>query len=62
MLLNDKDAEIQSKYDGMTVEELEQQLREAFFYNPGCGMIEAEKEDRKRRSYNGACRWKSQRW
>ena len=32
MLLNDKDAEIQSKYDGMTIEELEQQLREAFFY------------------------------
>lgn len=32
MLLNEKDTEIQSKYDGMTVEELEQQLREAFFY------------------------------
>ena len=32
MLLNEKDTEIQSKYDGMTVEELDQQLREAFFY------------------------------
>ena len=49
MLLNEKDTEIQSKYDGMTVEELEQQLREAFFYNPGCGMIGAEKEDLKRK-------------
>jgi hypothetical protein len=31
-LLNDKDTEIHNEYESMTVEELEQQLREAFFY------------------------------
>ena len=31
-MLNDKDTEIQNKYESMTVEELEQQLRETFFY------------------------------
>ena len=31
-MLNDKDTEIHNEYESMTVEELEQQLREAFFY------------------------------
>lgn len=31
-MLNDKDTEIHNEYESMTVEELEQQLKEAFFY------------------------------
>lgn len=40
--MNDKDTEIHGEYDDMTVEELEQQLREVFFYTDQMDEMMAE--------------------
>ena len=40
--MNDKDTEIHGEYDDMTVEELEQQLREVFFYTDQIDEMMAE--------------------